>query len=351
MELGSDFELDVSKLNYCNDHIFSYLEPYHTLYMDSGRSAAKLLNTMIPEGVILLPSYICDSVISVYRERFAIRFYKVHKNFMIDWGDMESKLDNQVTAVYLMHYFGQLQSEEFLKKLDKKKQEYGFLIIEDTTHSIFTKSKTLGDYCICSLRKWFPVMDGGVLYAEQSLDEISLAGIQKKRPSAKLEAMILKKLYLEGQLECNAVYRKIFGEVEEKLNMQKNVYQMSDISKAMLCCFSISEIKRKRMENYENIAEFISKNDLESALNGKGFVPLVYPIYIEDRDRFRKVMEQNRIYCALHWPIKGTELEKNYDAEIIYRNLISLPIDQRYDKEHMAYMKEQIECYLEMRSH
>ena len=74
-------------------------------------------------------------------------------------------------------------------------------------------------------------------------------------------------------------------------------------------------------------------------------------IYIEDRDRFRKVMEQNRIYCALHWPIKGTELEKNYDAEIIYRNLISLPIDQRYDKEHMAYMKEQIECYLEMRSH
>ena len=53
MELGSDFELDVSELNYCNDHIFSYLEPYHTLYMDSGRSAAKLLNTMIPEGVIL----------------------------------------------------------------------------------------------------------------------------------------------------------------------------------------------------------------------------------------------------------------------------------------------------------
>lgn len=41
---------------------------------------------------------------------------------------------------------------------------YGFSIVEDTTHSVFSVRRTIGDLCVCSLRKWFALPGGGALY-------------------------------------------------------------------------------------------------------------------------------------------------------------------------------------------
>ena len=89
----------------------------------------------------------------------------------IDIDDLKSKMDSQVTVVYLMHYFGSVQNNEVLKYLENTKKKRGYTIIEDTTHSIFTKKRTVGDYCVCSLRKWFPITDGGVLYTEKNVTD------------------------------------------------------------------------------------------------------------------------------------------------------------------------------------
>ena len=249
MELGSNFELDISSLHNTENNIFRYLELYHTWYMDSGRSALAVLNQVLTSGIILLPSYICESVVKVYRENFSIVFYKIKRDFTVDTEDLDSKLSENVTAVYLMHYFGQMQDETFLNWLNRNRRQYGFVIIEDTTHSIFTKRRTIGDYCVCSLRKWFPVPDGGVLYSENERMDISFADISAKNPSVLLEAMILKKLYIEGKADCNELYRKIFTEEEEKLDKQKEIYRISGLSRSLLKYFSIDDLKEKRRKN------------------------------------------------------------------------------------------------------
>ena len=43
MELGGDFELDITQLKDTDDHVFRYLSEYQTMYTDSGRSALRLL--------------------------------------------------------------------------------------------------------------------------------------------------------------------------------------------------------------------------------------------------------------------------------------------------------------------
>ena len=354
MELGSEFELEISSLSQKEDNLLQYLSSYNSIYMDSGRSATAVLNKVLKQGTILLPLYICESVINVYKEWFTIRFYKINKDFSVDIKDFEKKLKEGAAIVYIMHYFGQLQDKDFLEYLLKKRAECGFVIIEDTTHSVFTKARTVGDYCVCSLRKWFPIMDGGILYSEKPLSAIVGQGIPHKNPSEKLNAMILKHLHIEGKLDCNRLYRKIFMDEEDKLDSQKEVYYMSDLSKCLLSYFSVSELMEKRKRNYQELDNIMKGIGVKGALEGEEFVPLCYPMYIENRDEFRKYLIDRQVYCAVHWPLENLESEQNgtdlkWDDTAIQmsRNIISLPIDQRYDKKHMQYLGSLIKDYVE----
>ena len=344
MELGGDFELDVTQLRDVDDHLFNYLESYDTVYTDSGRSALRLLKRMLPKGNVLLPAYICESVIKEFREDYEITFYGIKRDFSVDLEDLKKKLDEQVAVVYLMHYFGGLQEDSVLEYLKEMKQKDRFIIIEDTTHSIFTRSHTIGDYCICSLRKWFPIMDGGVLYALTQLPVVTCE-LKSEQPSKRLDAMVLKHLYINEGLDCNALYRSIFLETEHQLDEQEDVYGMSPLSQVILKGISISEMCEKRRLNYEAVAMFLADKKWKSALTGGEIVPLAYPVYVSDRNRFRNYLIDHQIYCAVHWPLEGTELENHSDAKWISDHILSFPIDQRYDELHMKYLEAVINNY------
>lgn len=128
MEIGSNFELDISNLNKKKDTIFNYLKSYQTVYTDSGRDALLILNQFLIKGIVLLPSYLCSSITKVFQEKFTIHFYKVKRDFTIDLNDLEKKLNEQVSAVYIIHYFGKIQEKKFLDMLYENKQKYGEVI-------------------------------------------------------------------------------------------------------------------------------------------------------------------------------------------------------------------------------
>lgn len=346
MELGSNFELDLSELKYEQDNIFEYLKEYQTIYTDSGRSALKILNSVLEEGMILLPAYICESVINIYKQNGSIRFYRINPDMTIDFDDLQQKMDSQVKMVYLMHYFGSVQNNTVLNYLKEKKKEYGYIIIEDTTHSILTQKRTVGDYCVCSLRKWFPIPDGGVVYSHNPIVEQNCE-IQFKKSIVydKLEAMILKKYYIQYGIDCNLIYRNLFAQSEERLDMQTEIYQMSDMARDILQCISIADVQKKRKRNYCELKKFLENVPVTDVLLTDDFVPMVYPVYVHNRDRFRQYLMENKIYCAVHWPLVGTELEKRQDSVRIYENIISLPIDQRYGTAHMKYLEKVLDTY------
>lgn len=62
MELGSEFDLDLSQLADTSDTIFTYLEDFQAIYTDSGRNALRLLSGILQGEAILLPDYICGTV-------------------------------------------------------------------------------------------------------------------------------------------------------------------------------------------------------------------------------------------------------------------------------------------------
>lgn len=346
MELGSNFELDISNLEYCKDNTKQYLKDVNSIYTDSGRSAIKLLAKKMKKGKILLPAYICKSVIDCFVDQYEIDYYLINKNFEINLESLKQKLDENVVCVYLMHYFGKVQNEDVLELLRQKREKEHYLIIEDVTHSFLSQKYTIGDYQICSLRKWFAIPDGGVLYSKNSC-KIGRLASENPNTGDVCEAMLLKYLYIHHKVDCNRVYRKKFVDYENLLDEQKKIYEISDISRIFMENISLERVGEIRKRNWNFLHEAIKNEFLDPVCKelADNFVPFAFPVFVKERNRFRKYLIDHQIYCAVHWPIEIEEQKRVGNTQFLSEHMISLPIDQRYTLEAMKYMANIINQY------
>ncbi|MBU9723458.1 MULTISPECIES: DegT/DnrJ/EryC1/StrS family aminotransferase [Bacillaceae] len=345
MEIGSEFHLRLESLKEADFSIYHLLKDYNALYLDSGRSALRLILNNINRGEVLVPEYICDSVINCFTG-FEIKCYRLKPDLEIDMEDLCNKISPSTKIVFLMHYFGALQREEVCLQLQELRNQKGFMIIEDTTHSIFSSPITVGDYCICSLRKWFAIPDGGVLYSTHSLQRWKNLNLNRNRSIEKAYGMILKTLYLDGELKSNSIFRKIFESTENKLNCKKEVLKISSLSEYLLQCYDLSTMISKRKENYHQLLNGIWVSGFSPIQTlQKTDCPFTLPIRLNNRDQFRKYLINHKIFCAVHWPLEKNILNKMKRAKQLSLEIISFPIDQRYHTDEIDYLIKVINQY------
>lgn len=230
--------------------------------------------------------------------------------------------------------------------ISELKRKYGIFIIEDVTHSLLTEKSTIGDVCVCSLRKWFPIPDGGVLYSKNKFDIKN--DFKPNDFSAEItEAMVMKYLHINEKVECNTFYRKRFIEAENRLDCQNEIFKISEMAELLLKYLNLDEITEKRKKNWNAVLTGIS-NDLIKPFWSKradDFTPFTFPVLVKERDRFREYLIQKKIFCAVHWPIETDEQKKDGNSVSIANHILSLPIDQRYDDQHIQYMLNVINMF------
>jgi len=339
MELGSEFNLSLSELSIKNNNIQKWLADYrYCVFFDSGRSALKHLSaSLIAQDRILMPEFICESVTNCFMQQ-EIVYYKIHDDLTIDLNDLASKIHG-TKVIFLMHYFGHIQPEKSLIKIQEIARINNCIIIEDTTHSIFSSRSTIGDYQICSIRKWLPIPKGGILYAKEDKHGIFKAvSYKQSAENDRAYAMILKDLFLNEGYDFNAIYRSMFASCEKALDQQNEIRLMSDFAMFILTCFDVEGLKNKRIHNYMLLKETLKRMKVHPVVPiCKDECPLVFPIYSSDRDKLRGYLMDNKIYCAIHWPFDGADVENRTYAVSCAEHLISLPIDQRYNDEEIIY--------------
>lgn len=345
VQLGSEFDLNLHDLKIVPNSVFEYFKDMNYCLFESGRSALKAIAAVMGGGQVLIPEYICESVIKCFPID-QIAFYKLKENLQIDADDLLNKINRNTAAVYLMHYFGSLQPESVLPLLREEKEKYGFSIIEDTTHSIFSQKQTVGDYCVASLRKWFALPNGGVLYSNNSFCLNSCYDRPRSTDNDKAYAMILKNLHLSGRIDCNLEYRTIFTACEEKLDKQNEIKRISDLTEFLLNCNDICEMVKRRTSNLNYLKNKLSSTGIKEMCDfTQSDCPFTLPIVVPDRDDFRKYLMENNIYCAVHWPFDGLAREERPLAVSLSNSMLSLPIDQRYGEEEMVYLLNVIDAY------
>ena len=90
----------------------------------------------------------------------------------------------------------------------------------------------------------------------------------------------------------------------------------------------------RRLNNAHYLLEELKKIGVNPILPlNEGYVPLFIPITLEKRDVVRKAMFQKEIFCPVHWPLEGFELQR---GRIMAEKELSLIIDQRYGRKEMA---------------
>ncbi|MEY8390533.1 hypothetical protein D3Z36_11650 [Lachnospiraceae bacterium] len=347
-EIGSEFHIDTERkgTEKTKFNVFDYLAEFYTAYFDSGRSALRSLLENLSFQTVLLPDYICESVRLCFSREIKVVYYHINDEFCVDWDDLLKKCDSDIDIVYLHYFNGYLGREYDYDTLLALKEKNNFIIIEDTTHSFLSAARTVGDYCICSLRKWFPVADGGVLYSKKAFLEHQYE--KNKWAKKKRQAMSDKTRYLQGDRTIDKQsFLTSFMEAEELLDMQSRPRAISEQSCEALKYIDIQEVIQRRRQNFAILNEQLQCTKV--ACNGINQVPLFFTICTEQRDNIRKFLIRNNIYCPIHWPLFD-ELKCVKGSVVKNKKELSIPIDQRYEVDDMIYLSVKFMEYAECKN-
>ena len=119
-----------------------------------------------PGAVVLCPSYNCGHEIEpLIRLGLRVRCYRVGGDLEVDLDDLRRRMDREVKAVLVTHYFGFGQRLDELKTLCDRR---GVFLVEDCAHALFSDNASgdlgrAGDAAVYSIRKTLPLPNGGAV--------------------------------------------------------------------------------------------------------------------------------------------------------------------------------------------
>ena len=304
---------------------------YHNeaLKLNSGRYALEYILKARKYKKIYLPYYICDSVLQpIKRQGVDFEFYHINEKF--EPADKIKPKDDE--AVLYVNYFG-------------LKNDYASSFcyvhrntILDQTQAFYSEkgnkynNNKFNSDTFYSCRKFFGVPDGAYLYTNCLLDE-----------ELPLDESYNRMTFLTKRIDRSPQEAYEDFHANDRLIASSGLRRMSRVTEAIMQGIDFSSKANKRLHNFQYLdAKLRKTNKLKWALN-YGTIPMVYPYYVENGANLRQYLIDNQIFCARYWP-NVLEWCKPDDFEYqLTKNLVCIPIDQRYGEEEMEYIIRIIE--------
>lgn len=343
-EYGSEFNLNRSnsKKNKFNKFIE---DKENCLYVKSGRDAIRIVAKIIKNQVksVLMPSFCCESMIKpIMDEGINIKFYKITNELFPDRENIDQLIaDND--ALLFMNFFGrEVFAEDYLLELKNKYPK--LILIEDRTHEILDKKEYCNitiDYTVASLRKWFALPDGGVVYGDIN-DKVHINEQETSNyfSTIRKEALFLKEEYLQtGEISLKSKYRKLLNMAEEYLQSNSSIETMSKLSREIIYENDYEFFREKRKLNYQTLNNELSKiKNIKFLLASTKNNPLYFPIITDKVSTIQKMLANRSIYCPVIWPTPQIAKGICKNSEYIAEHILAIPCDHRYNSDDMKYI-------------
>lgn len=362
--IGGEFTFDLAfdrEIELNND----LLNDDNYLFLSSGRDALKTVLLNLPvEHSSLLPSYLCESIVQPFKQlKRKYEFYRIKDNLTADIDYLDSLLKNtNHKIVYVINYFGFMDK----KLLDYLSKSYpDITIILDYSHNSYLRNinykKISGKtFIILSLRKCFPVVDGGIL-VNTFREKIKTNFVKKEKfkfVDYKLTGKLLKQAYLNNDLKSDFIenqYLKYFELSEKLLDNKKSINFISEISKRNFNNLDIESINKTRFNNFKHLLDMLFNNKFNDhhfslifkSVNKDEF-PYMLPIRVikNKRDNLRKYLSDNQVFCPVIWKLPyEIKWNKYYDSVKLSYDILCFPIDQRYNSKDMNKISRLVEEY------
>lgn len=336
-EIGSEFWL--LDLPDCPNKNFFSVENYkNQILTGAGRSAIRIILSDIESRVCckkaLLPGFICDSVIQTFQDfGYECFFYDISKDLS---PSLDVKNIKRWGVFFHLGYFG-FQTNAGLIDYLKKQRENNVIIIEDITHTLYSKKIDFeSDYYVASLRKWLGIPGGGWLASRFPIEQPRLKETEPNYSILRKEALMLKgRYFLSKNHKLKQEFLNKFALAEKMLEEELEPHSIDPASSSILSKMDISSLKRHRRTNFSYLLDGFRDGSVCTPVFSflpPDVVPLFFPVYVLDgRDRLRNYLSANKVYCPIHWPKpKMVDVRLLTTAKFIYDNILSIPCDQRY---------------------
>jgi len=196
-------------------------------------------------------------------------------------------------------------------------------VVLDYSQAFFAVAEDAALATIYSPRKFFGVPDGGMLSSR-----IPVALPKQQDSGSQGRASHLFKRLGDSPEAGYADYQR----AEESL-LECEPRRMSKLTERILASIDFNAASRKRRENFLFLHQRLGgKNQLSVDLPDSA-IPLCYP-FMTSETELRARLIDNRIFVATYWPDAIDRVGDEWATRMI-KNLLPLPIDQRYGREEM----------------
>ncbi|MFI3243462.1 MAG: hypothetical protein R3Y56_04330 [Akkermansia sp.] len=290
------------------------------LLVNSGRHALELiLRALGTVQKLWIPYYTCRVILEpLVKLNLPYEYY--HINDRLELAQDISLAEGE----YLLYtnYFG--IKDNYILELNEK---YGNKLIADNAQALITEQNLAG-CAFYSPRKFVGVPDGGIaqLPFDYSIDNNELDESYDRC------AHLLKRYDLGASaayLDCKENNKKLRGLA---------IRRMSPLSQALLQSLDYRFIKETRERNFSILhQELKSSNRLDIDSFGSFASPLIYPYYSDDAELKSRLIA-HKVFVATYWPNVFDWCQKSDFEYDLTKNLIAIPMDQRYSVDDMEFI-------------
>lgn len=284
--------------------------------LNTGRNALEYILRARKFSKIFLPYYHC-SALKTPLERLgqSFEFYHIDYNFEFEHF---SVADDE--ALLYINFFG--LKDSYIHSLAAR---YTNLIV-DNAHSFFSHPLP-GVDTFYSCRKFFGVPDGAYLATEHHPE----AGFRQDVSSGRYTHLVGR--YDEGATAHYAFYKQLENSFDDE-----PVKLMSVSTQRLMANIDYEAAAAKRSENYICLHEALK--DINRLTLPAKSVGMSYPL-LTSLDMLHKLIQQ-KVYIGIYWPNVIRDMPSDSVEHDLALNLLSLPIDQRYDTNDMEEIVKRI---------
>ncbi|MBV1883762.1 MAG: hypothetical protein KUG82_19140 [Pseudomonadales bacterium] len=326
---------------------------FPVVYTDSGRSSLRLLLNNTRMKRVLLPDFLCGTIVSVFSEyKVQIEYYSVPPDLsfpdeivlqIIERARAEKE---EIDALYLIAYFGVCPqvSEEIISQFSD--------IWIDNVFSINSVCLPLRDKVISqgkrvsvwnSFRKFGAMVEGSELICSQPLSlESGLISGEAPYVEAKYQATRNKQHVIDGKSGVNAEYLALFEEGERLIDKQADCYRLSD--RGLFCYLrwmeNIEDEKGARLKNWAELDAVLGGCSVHKSLEYAGLATH-YPILTDDAISIRLALRQEGVFLPGFWP------NEYHLSNRLYSTLLCIPVDSLYEPNELMGLARWIVNYVD----
>ncbi|PKA82136.1 hypothetical protein ATE92_0261 [Ulvibacter sp. MAR_2010_11] len=306
--IGGFFELELDQGNHYHQN---------AVHLNLGRNCLEYIIRSTNYKTIYVPQYTCSALFDILDHLdIKVKRYPLKDNLEVD---LNFSMINGDALFMYTNYFG--LKDNYILSISKRIKN----LIIDNCQAFFSKPLSKVD-SFYSPRKFFGVSDGAYLVTEK----VYQCMLETDVSSGRLR-------HLTGRIEQGP--QTAFDDFQlHELSLEKEgLKKMSNLTSTILQSINYEKAGDKRNINYRLLHKKLGASNMVKLDFDLSLKPMVYP-FMSEKEDLRSKLIRNKVFVATYWPNILEECAIDSIEFNFAKNIIPLPVDQRYGEKEMEFI-------------